>query len=91
MTKYEKICKKEGLHCWNMQEAGIDVADEDFDNIELEIVCDRCGSSVYLSGTFDGAPENWKPRWEKYWKRISKERKEDKEYMIREAEKRKKE
>lgn len=87
MTKYEKMCKKEENHCWNLE--GIDVNDEDFDNVEFEITCDRCGAKAYPMGMFEDAPKNWKPLRLAYWERISKERKEGEEYMIREAEKRK--
>lgn len=89
MNKYEKICKKEGHHCWDLEE--IDVIDEDFDNVELEITCDRCGASASLVGNFGGARKNWKPLREAYWERRDKERKEDEELMMREDEKRKKE
>ncbi|PIU07497.1 MAG: hypothetical protein COT31_04165, partial [Candidatus Moranbacteria bacterium CG08_land_8_20_14_0_20_34_16] len=73
MTKNEKVCEKEKNHCWNLDE--IDVVDEGFDNVEIEIVCDRCGASAYLSGMFDDAPKNWKPLRKEYWERISKQRK----------------
>lgn len=86
MTKYEKICKKEGNHCWNLDE--IDVIAEDFDYVEFEIVCDRCGARASLAGNFEDAPRNWKPIRTEYWERIIKERKEDEEFMKREEKKR---
>ncbi len=88
MTKYEKMCKKEGHHCWDID--GVDVVDEDFDNVEMEIMCDRCGARAFPMATFEGAPEKWKPSRVAYWKRREKERKEDEELMMLEEKKRKK-
>lgn len=88
MTKCEKICKKEGHHCWDIE--GVDVVDDDFDNVEMEMMCDRCGARAYPMGMFEDAPQNWKPLNAAYWKRREKERKEDEKLMMREEEKWKK-
>ncbi|HRZ34006.1 MAG TPA: hypothetical protein P5548_03870 [Candidatus Moranbacteria bacterium] len=59
MTKNEKVCKKEGQHIWDTSYQCDDEINGNFDELELELRCLRCGATAFLNGYWDEAPKNW--------------------------------